>query len=63
MKPVDMSPAAVEARLAEVARASRLDFAPLARVDMSPGAVEARMAECAELSAFCLDLARTARGR
>ena len=58
MKPaIDMSPAAVEARLAACSAQSPLGLAPLPRVDMSPEAVEARIQEWAELTELCLELA------
>lgn len=58
---VDMTPAAIEARLELVAALSPLGLAPLQRVSMSPAAVEVRLETCAELSAFCLELAQLAR--
>lgn len=54
---VDMSPSAIEARLAAVSAQSPLGLIPLKRVDMSPEAVEARLEEWAELTALCLELA------
>jgi hypothetical protein len=63
LKPaVDMSPAAIEARLAEVSAQSPLGLRPPARVDMSPEAVEARLEEWAELTALCLELAASSPG-
>jgi hypothetical protein len=53
---VDISAAAIEGRLLEIARLSTLTFAPLPRVSMSPEDVEARLRECAEMSAVCLEL-------
>ena len=53
---VDMSPAAIEARLARASELSPLGFEPLPRVDMTPAATERRLAECAELSRTCREL-------
>ena len=64
MKPaVDMSPAAIEARLVAASEQSPLGLTPLKRVDMSPEAVEARLAEWAELTELCLELAATSTRR
>lgn len=56
---VDMSPSAIEARLAAVSAQSPLGLIPPRCVDMSPEAVEARLEEWAELTALCLELAAT----
>lgn len=58
---VDMTPAAIEARLQMTAALSPLGLAPLQRVNMSPVAVELRLETCAELSAFCMELAQLRR--
>jgi len=58
---VDMSAAAIEERLREIARLSPLTFEPLPRVSMSPEEVEARLRECAEMSAVCLELQTNAQ--
>ena len=58
-RPVDMSPSAIEARLAAASTLSPLGFGPLPRVDMSVEAVDARIEEWAELTALCLELAAT----
>jgi hypothetical protein len=60
---VDMSPEAVEARLAACSAQSPLGLVPPRRVDMSPEAVEARLEEWAELTELCLELAATGARR
>lgn len=51
---IDMTPAAVEARLTRCAELSATQ--PVVRVDMSPRAIEARLQDCAEMSTLCAEL-------
>jgi hypothetical protein len=60
---IDMSPSAIEARLAAVSAQSPLGLRPSPCVDMSPEAVEARLEEWAELTELCLELAATRASR
>jgi hypothetical protein len=58
---VDMSPAAVEARIRKLSELSPLDDPFRPRVDMSEAAVEARIRELSEMSALCWSLAEAGR--
>jgi hypothetical protein len=63
MSAVDMSPQAIEARLAAVSSQSPLSLHPLPRVDMSTAAIEARLQEWAELTELCLELGQAQGGK
>lgn len=53
--PVDLSPAAVSARLREVSRLSELDPARRldAKLDLSPAGISRRLRQVSELNATC----------
>jgi hypothetical protein len=54
--PIDMSPAAIDARLREQSRLSPLTLPHRPSIDMSPEAIEQRLRELAQLRALWVRL-------